>query len=109
MLVFHLVDMVNHRTAEMVKNAVLALDQHATVRCEFTEHRLDVEPSSADSEEIIRTLRAKGFVATVIASSADSPFAWVDSRNPTAISDSIIGGDARAGLLPTGALGPTAG
>lgn len=108
MLVFQVADMVNSRTAGLVQRAVLALDRHATVRTDYMEQRLDVEPSSADAADLIETLKQNGFVAKVVASTADSAFAWVDSRHPE-LDDALNDGGTRfAGLLPAEALGPLA-
>lgn len=108
MLVFHVADMVNHRTAGLVKRALLALDRHATVRCDFMESRLDVEPSASDADDIVAALKANGFASTVVASTAHSAFAWVDSRDHDHEVDSVVGATALSSLIPADALGPLA-
>lgn len=108
MFVFHVADMVNHRTAGLVKRVVLALDRHATIQCDIIESRMDVEPSSADAADVVAALKASGLTATVVASTADSAFAWVDSRHSDHEVDSVVGATSLSGLLPAGALGPLA-
>ena len=107
MLIFHVADMVNRRTAGLVQRAVLALDRHATVRTDFMEQRLDVEPSTSDAADLIAALKQNGFAATIMTSTADSAFAWVDSRHPE-LDDTRSVATQFAGLLPAEALGPLA-
>ena len=108
MLVFRVADMANRRAAGLVQRAVLALDRHAKVRTDFMEQRLDVEPNIADAADLVEALKESGFEATVVASTADSAFAWVDSRHGTGELGLNSGATQFAGLLPAAALGPLA-
>jgi len=112
MFVLHVDGMASRRVAGVVTRAVKAFDRGAIVRADHDTRRLDIEPSSSDADDLIQVLAAAGFAATVVASAADSAFAWADSRDPVPIVDgrndesSVPGARGSRGLLPEGALGP---
>jgi hypothetical protein len=98
--VFHVEEMVSNRVAGAVTRAVRALDLGAKIRTDPTTQQLDVEPSTSDAQDVVEVLAVAGFTATLTASTADSAFAWVDSRYPAA------GVSETFSLLPSAALGP---
>jgi len=108
MFVFFVEGMVNSRIAGAVTRAVRALDMGAKIRTDPVTQRLDVEPSSSDSEDIVEILGVAGFTATLTESAADSAFAWVDSRYSTG-TDSLAASSGIAlvdlNVIPLGTRG----
>jgi hypothetical protein len=105
MFEFIVEEMVSGRVAGAVSRAVRALDRGAVIRADPATQRLDVAPGASDAEEIVETLRAAGYTATLSARAADSTFAWVDASSSTGVDFHVA---ARAKALTDFDLAPPA-
>ena len=80
--VFRVDEMVSGSVARVVTQAVKALDPRATSRTNWSTQRLDVESASSNAQDLVDMLAAAGFTVTLVASTAESVFAWVDDSGP---------------------------
>ena len=87
MLEFLVEGMASTRIAGAVSRAVRALDRHAQVTADPVTQRLEVQPGSADAEDIMDMLRVAGFTATLVASGSEpvSPVSVLVDFNPTPV------------------------
>lgn len=113
MFVFFVDEMVNSRIAGAVTRAVRALDPGAAICCNSATQRLDIEPSSADAQDIVDILSVAGFTATLAGCTSESAFAWVDSRHATRtevpVSEGVASYSATSGISLLDFGGPLMG
>jgi copper chaperone len=61
MIAFEVKDMTCGHCASTITRAVKAQDQGATVRIDLAAHRVEVDPSGADSGELEAAIREAGY------------------------------------------------
>jgi len=68
MIAFSVEDMFSSRSAGAIVKSVKLLDHHAVVRVDLVSHRVEVEPTWADSRELGEAIERAGFRAAFVSS-----------------------------------------
>ncbi|WP_280156335.1 heavy-metal-associated domain-containing protein [Piscinibacter sp. XHJ-5] len=61
MIAFEINDMTCGHCASTITNAVKAADKDACVRIDLARHRVEIEPVSADREELSEAIKDAGY------------------------------------------------
>ncbi|KQY80862.1 heavy-metal-associated domain-containing protein [Pelomonas sp. Root1444] len=67
MIAFEVNDMTCGHCVSTITKALKAVDNAATVQIDLATHRVQVEPSSADAEELAEAIKDAGYSPTSIA------------------------------------------
>lgn len=61
MIAFEVNDMTCGHCASTVTKAVVAADRNAKVRIDLAAHRVEIEPGSADADELAEAIQEAGY------------------------------------------------
>ena len=71
MIAFEVHDMTCGHCASTITKALKATDKDAKIRIDLATHRVQVEPVSADAEELAEAIKDAGYTPVPVAASGD--------------------------------------